>query len=127
VKNAVLARGEARRVLRRCGCADCEKAEQECKKPGQPGAEEAERLANPTDPDSSIMKTRRGWVQGYNAQLVVTPQQIILASEVTTEANDVRQLQPMLDQVQAMVEILLGGMRSLIARQPPGRPAENVR
>jgi hypothetical protein len=55
------------------------------------------------------MKTRRGWVQGYNAQLVVTPQQIILASEVTTEANDVRQLQPMLDRAQAMVEILLGG------------------
>jgi hypothetical protein len=55
------------------------------------------------------MNTRRGWVQGYNAQLVVTPQQIILASEVTTKANDVRQLQPMLDQAQAMVEILLGG------------------
>jgi hypothetical protein len=54
------------------------------------------------------MKTRRGWVQGYNAQLVVTPQQIILASEVTTEANDVRQLQPMLGQAQAMVELVLG-------------------
>jgi hypothetical protein len=39
---------------------------------------------------------------------VVTPQQIILVSEVTTEANDVRQLQPMLDQAQAMVELLLG-------------------
>jgi hypothetical protein len=37
-------------------------------------------------------------VQGYNAQVVVTPQQIILASEVTTKANDVRQLQPMLGQ-----------------------------
>jgi hypothetical protein len=54
------------------------------------------------------MKTRRGWVQGYNAQLVVTPQQIILASEVTTEANDVRQLQPMRGEAQAMVELLLG-------------------
>jgi transposase len=72
------------------------------------GSVDPERVANPTDPDSRIMKTRRGWVQGYNAQLVVTPQQIILASEVTTEANDVRQLQPMLDQAQAMVELLLG-------------------
>jgi hypothetical protein len=54
------------------------------------------------------MKTRRGWVRGYNAQLVVTPQQIILASEVTTEANDVRQLQPMRGEAQAMVELLLG-------------------
>ena len=26
------------------------------------------------------MKTRRGWVQGYNAQAVVTPDQIILAA-----------------------------------------------
>jgi hypothetical protein len=66
------------------------------------------RVANPTDPDSRIMKTRRGWVRGDNAQLVVTPQQIILASEVTTEAKDVRPLQPMLDQAQAKVELLLG-------------------
>jgi hypothetical protein len=47
-------------------------------------------------------------VQGYNAQAVVTPQQIILATEVTTEANDVQQLQPMLTKAQAMVELLLG-------------------
>jgi hypothetical protein len=65
-------------------------------------------VANPTDPDSRIMKTRRGWVQGCNAQAVVTPQQIILASEVTTEANDVRQSHPVLDQAQAMVDLLLG-------------------
>jgi len=54
------------------------------------------------------MKTRRGWVQGYNAQAVVTPQQIILASEVSTEANDVRQLRPMLMKAQAMVELVVG-------------------
>jgi hypothetical protein len=65
-------------------------------------------VANPTDPDSSIMKTRRGWVQGCNAQAVVTPQQIIPASAVTTEANDVQQLQPMLGQAQAMVDLLPG-------------------
>jgi hypothetical protein len=72
------------------------------------GRVDPERVANPTDQDSRIKKMRRGWVQRYNAQVVVTPQQIILASEVTTEANDVRQLQPMLDQAQAMVELLLG-------------------
>jgi hypothetical protein len=47
-------------------------------------------------------------VQGYNAQLVVTPQQIIPASAVTTEANDVWQLQPMRGEAQAMVELLFG-------------------
>jgi hypothetical protein len=72
-------------------------------------------VANPTDPDSSIMKTRRGWVQGYNAQLVVTPQQIIPASAVTTEANDVRQLQPMRGEAQAMVELLFGEHARLTA------------
>jgi len=54
------------------------------------------------------MKTRRGWVQGYNAQAVVTPGQIVLAADVTTEANDVRQLTGMLDQAQANVEAVVG-------------------
>ena len=38
------------------------------------------------------MKTRKGYVQGYNAQAAVTEEQIILAAEVTQEANDVKQL-----------------------------------
>ena len=53
--------------------------------------------ANLTDPDSGIMKTRRGWLQGYNGQIVVTTGQIIVA----TDANDVQQLHPMLAQAQA--------------------------
>ena len=71
-------------------------------------AVDPDRVANPTDPDSGIMKTRQGWVQGYNAQAVVTPQQIILAAEVTTDANDVQQLKPMLDLAQAVVEVVMG-------------------
>jgi transposase len=67
-----------------------------------------DRVANPTDPDSGIMKTRHGWIQGYNAQAVVTPRQIILAAELTTEANDVQQLTPMLDLAQAVVELVIG-------------------
>ena len=65
-------------------------------------------VADPTDPDSGIMKTHRGWVQGYNAQAVVTPDQIILAADVTCEANDVHQLSGMLDQAQANMEALMG-------------------
>ena len=64
---------------------------------------DADTNANVTDPDSGIMKTRRGWLQGYNAQIVVTCGQIILAADVTTEANDVQQLTPMLTQAQANV------------------------
>jgi hypothetical protein len=51
---------------------------------------------------------RRGWLQGYNAQAVVTPEQIILAADVTCEANDVHQLSGMLDQAQANVEAVMG-------------------
>jgi transposase len=59
-------------------------------------APEAEAKANVTDPDSRILKTRRGYVQGYNAQAVATADQIIVAAEVTTDENDVGQLHPML-------------------------------
>ena len=52
--------------------------------------------ANTTDPDSRIMKTRQGYVQGYNVQAVVSEDQIIVAVGVTQEANDVQQLEPML-------------------------------
>ncbi len=59
-------------------------------------APEPEAKANVTEPDSRIMKTRRGYVQGYNAQAVATADQIIVAAEVTQDENDVDQLHPML-------------------------------
>jgi len=71
-------------------------------KPADPTVD-ADTVANVTDPDSGIMKTRNGWLQGYNAQMVVTVGQIILAADVSTEANDVRQLTPMVEQAQANV------------------------
>jgi transposase len=48
----------------------------------------AERRINVTDPDSRNLKTTRGWVQGYNAQAVVTGEQIVLAAEISTESLD---------------------------------------
>jgi len=52
--------------------------------------------ANTSDPDSRIMKTPQGYVQGYNVQTVVSQDQVIVAVGVTQEANDVQQLKPML-------------------------------
>jgi transposase len=52
--------------------------------------------ANVTDPDSRFMHTRRGSVQGYNAQAVTTLEQVIVAAELTQQANDLQQLEPML-------------------------------
>src|SRR6266536_4649841 len=52
--------------------------------------------ANATDPDSRFLHTRNGTVQGYNAQAVTTLEQVIVAAELTGEANDIHQLKPML-------------------------------
>ena len=52
---------------------------------------------NLTDPDSRVMATRGGRIQGYNAQWATTAEQIIIAAQVTQAANDVEQLHPMLD------------------------------
>jgi len=54
------------------------------RKPQEPNPEPVlEAKANVTDPASRIMKTRGGYVQGYNGQAVVTEEQIILAAEIT--------------------------------------------
>ncbi len=60
----------------------------------------AKAKANVTEPDSRIMKTRTGYIQGYNAQAAVNRGQIILAADVTQEANDVHQLHPMTGEAQ---------------------------
>lgn len=53
---------------------------------------------NLTDLDSRIMKTRKGWVQGYNGQAVADcASQVIVGQGVTQEENDVGQLGPLLD------------------------------
>jgi len=56
-----------------------------------------EAKANITDPDSRIMKTHQGYLQGYNVQAMVSEDQIMVALGVTQEANDVGQLKPMLE------------------------------
>jgi predicted nicotinamide N-methyase len=51
---------------------------------------------NVTDADSRIMSHRGALVQAYNAQAVVGQGRVILAADVTCEANDSHQLAPML-------------------------------
>lgn len=51
---------------------------------------------NATDPDSRLMHDRNGGaIQGYNVQLAVSDDGLILSPEVVQDANDRRQLRPM--------------------------------
>ena len=55
---------------------------------------------NFTDPESRIMKSGDGFVQGYNAQAAVEPTcQLIVGQTLTNEANDKRQLEPLVEAV----------------------------
>jgi len=56
---------------------------------------------NFTDPESKIMKvSNKGFDQCGNAQAVCNEEQIIVAADVTDQANDKRQVQPMVSQAQ---------------------------
>lgn len=53
---------------------------------------------NVTGPDSRMMKDKMQLVQGYNAQVIASPEQIILAAALTQDPNDSRQLPDMIAQ-----------------------------
>ena len=56
---------------------------------------------NFTDPESKIMKvSNKGFDQCGNAQAVANQEQIIIAADVTPQANDKRQVVPMVEQSQ---------------------------
>jgi transposase len=68
-------------------------------------AAEAGPRVNLTDGDAVLLKTRQGYVAGYNAQAMVAPLAsdaagtaglLITAAEVTTAANDSHQLRPLM-------------------------------
>jgi transposase len=50
---------------------------------------------NVTDPDSRNLKTTRGFLQGYNAQAVVTEDQVVIAADISTASLDTANLEPM--------------------------------
>jgi transposase len=61
-----------------------------------PAPPQPEPRVNLTDPDSRLMKTPDGWVQGYNAQAAATEDGVVVAAHVTQDGNDVGQCQPMM-------------------------------
>ncbi len=77
------------------------------KKPGRPAAPPSEdpdpkAQKNFTDPESRIMKTKDGFIQGYNAQAAVDAEaQVIVAHGLDANGSDQHQLTPMVDAVEA--------------------------
>jgi len=54
---------------------------------------------NLTDPESRIINTAKGYLQGYSAQAVVSEDQVIIVAELTHECNDRRQLMHLMEAV----------------------------
>jgi transposase len=76
--------------------------------------------ANLTDPDSGWMPTGKGWIQGYNTQLAVSDDQIVLAVKVTNATVDVAQFEPMMTAAMQAADTLNRG------RARVGSPPEPV-
>ncbi|HEY0816197.1 MAG TPA: transposase [Pseudonocardia sp.] len=66
------------------------------KKAYRPG----EAVANLSDPSSRLMPTRRGYLQGYNAQVAVTADQLIVAVQLGQSTNDQAAFVPMMHAAQ---------------------------
>src|SRR5262249_44537816 len=56
-----------------------------------------EPRANITDPDVRVMRNQKGYVAGYNAQLVVTADQVIVGAMLSRHPVDRTLLHPLLD------------------------------
>jgi transposase len=100
-----------------------EAARREAEGKSPPKAPPAEAVPGPkdqinfTDPESRIMKaSNKGWDQCGNAQAVTNEHQIILAADVTDQANDVRQAVPMVDRARADLDA--AGVKEAIEAAP---------
>jgi transposase len=71
---------------------------------GRKPTRSGEKRINATDPDSRVMKTPSGYLQGFNAQLAVSDDHVIVAAELSNEASDVTLLQPMIEQTEGNLE-----------------------
>jgi len=104
---------EARKLLEERARVEAaeEAARRQAEGRSPPATPPSEAVPNPkdqinfTDPESRIMKaSNKGWDQCGNAQAVTDENQIILAADVTDQANDARQAVPMVDQTRANLD-----------------------
>lgn len=70
------------------------------------GGAEQRFTANLTDPDSRLLKTRNGWIQGYNCQTASSVDEFLVSARATQDANDVEQFVPTMNDVTATAHTL---------------------
>ncbi len=95
----VAARAGLERALAARAAGGREPADQPAKDGAGSGAKkekDPEPRVNSTDPQSRIQPTRRGWIQGYNAQVAVTGDQLIVACSLGQSSADDPQFLPMM-------------------------------
>ncbi len=97
------AKAALEQAAREKATAEAERRQTEGKRPPKTDPEdaipEAKAQRNFTDPESKIMRSsNKGWDQSGNAQAVANEDQVIVAADVTDQANDVRQVEPMVSQ-----------------------------
>jgi transposase len=97
-------------------------------------AAEAERRAaeaagpgpvrNLTDPDSRLMPTRNGFIQGYNTQNVTSADELITATELTDDTTDMAWFAPMMEKAEQAAALIEANRpaRSQGAGEPGGGP-----
>jgi len=118
------AEDQARRDAQRAKVEAWEAAAAAGKWPGQRPADEAranragtEPRANLTDPDLRVMRNKKGYVSGYNGQLVVTEAQVIVGAMLSRHPVDRTLLYPLLEvRCQQLSEAgIRPGLRTVLA------------
>jgi transposase len=70
-------------------------------------------VRNITDPDSRLMPTRNGFIQGYNTQNVTSEDGLVIATELTDDPADTAWWEPMMEKAAAAAALIE-------ANRPPG-------
>jgi transposase len=104
-RDRLAAEDQARRDAQRAKQAAFDAAAAAGKRRGRRPADEPPRAnragteprANTTDPDVRVMRNQKGYVAGYNGQIVVTAQQVIVGAMLSQHPVDRTLLHPLLD------------------------------
>jgi transposase len=108
-EHSLVRRAEAK--LEKAIAREAARAEKEKERQGK-----APAVRNVTDPDSRLMPVRGGgFIQGYNAQNVVSDDGLIIATRLTADTTDTRWYQPMIrDAVTAAAAMAAAGPVGLV-------------